>query len=272
MRSPHHRVPTERYSNPPRKSLWPASADGFSLVELLVTIVLAGIIFGAMVPFFANALVSSSRDAARNDAQTIIVDRIDQIRLLNYDDISAANLNTPPSPVSDFGDGRFGQTYTLASGKVFSILYEVALLADTKRVVVHVKPSGSSATTTMSTVVKDPAPNIAVATAGPTPSVLPTTNLSITVTFKNAADVTAGTSTNQGVYYVRTPATGTPYTLFPHASPSGTPTKAVKFIGLDGGMGYTYTVTCHTSNGAFTSPPFHLLKSGRLYFDTRPGQ
>ncbi len=32
------------------------SERGFSMVELLVTIVLAGIIFAAMVPFFANAL------------------------------------------------------------------------------------------------------------------------------------------------------------------------------------------------------------------------
>ena len=40
--------------------------NGFSMVELLVTIVLAGIIFAAMVPFFANALkrTSGRRDSA----------------------------------------------------------------------------------------------------------------------------------------------------------------------------------------------------------------
>ena len=58
--------------------------SGFSMVELLVTIVIAGIIFAAMVPFFANALSTTSRDAERNDAQNIAVDRIEQVRLLPY--------------------------------------------------------------------------------------------------------------------------------------------------------------------------------------------
>ena len=53
MRS-HHGRPETASSCASVRSL--RSQRGFSMVELLVTIVLAGIIFAAMVPFFANAL------------------------------------------------------------------------------------------------------------------------------------------------------------------------------------------------------------------------
>ena len=48
------------------------------------------------------------------------------------------------------------------------------------------------------------------------------------------------------------------------------------WTGLTGGKNYTYTVSCYSSkwdsgNTPFTSPPFHLLKSARLKFDTNPG-
>ena len=250
------------------------AARGFSMVELLVTIVLAGIIFAAMIPFFANALTATGRDAQRNDAQNMTVDRIDQIRLLNYDDISAANLNTPPSPASEFGDGRFGPAYTVAGGRSFTIVYEVESQDNAKKVTVHVTPQGGGHTTTMSTVVKNPAPNIVVATSGATPTALPTTNLSITVSFKDWSDVVR--SSTKGVYFTRV-ADGTGATITStHLWPSNATTPTVKWIGLTGGKDYTYTVTCYSSmwqsgNTPLTSPPFHLLKSARLKFDTNPG-
>ena len=70
---------------------------GFSMVELLVTIVIAGIVFAAMVPFFANALKRTSADELRVDATNIAQDRIEQVRLLNYSDVTSANLNSPPT-------------------------------------------------------------------------------------------------------------------------------------------------------------------------------
>ncbi len=248
--------------------------SAFSMVELLVTIVLAGVIFAAMIPFFANALHATSRDALRNDSQNITVDRIDQVRLLNYDDISGANLNTPPSPASEFGDGRFGPVYAVAGGKTFDILYEVALQDNAKKVTVHVAGSGSGYATTMSTVVKNPAPNIAVATAGPTPSVLPTTNLSITASFKNWSHVVQNSA--KGVYWTRTNDTTHQTITSTHLWPTSASSPTVKWIGLTGGKDYTYTVSCYSSvwqsgNTPFTSPPFHLLKSARLKFDTNPG-
>jgi len=244
---------------------------GFSMVELLVTIVLAGIIFAAMIPFFANALTATSHDAQRNDAQNATVNRIDQIRLLNYDDISGTNLNTPPS---DFGDGRFGPDYTIAGGRSFNILYVVEPQDNAKKVTVHVTSSGGGHTTTMSTVVKNPAPNIVVATSGATPTALPTTNLSITVSFKNWAHVVQ--SSAKGVFFTRvTEGTGATITST-HLWPTSATNSTVKWIGLAGGKDYTYTVSCYSSmwqsgNTALTSPPFHLLKSARLKFDTNPG-
>ncbi|NLT92961.1 MAG: type II secretion system protein, partial [Actinobacteria bacterium] len=56
---------------------------GFSMIELLVTIVIAGIVFAAMIPFFANALQRTSEDQLRVDATNIAQDRIEQVRLLD---------------------------------------------------------------------------------------------------------------------------------------------------------------------------------------------
>lgn len=245
------------------------------MVELLVTIVLAGIIMVAMVPFFANALKETSRDAVRNDAQNIAVDRIEQVRLLAYSDIDQGYLNVPPR--TDFGDGRFGILYTLTGGATYDVLYEVEPLDNAKEVTVHVTRSGASNATIMTTVVKNPAPNIVSSTSGPTPTVLPTTNLSITASFKDWQHVI--TPTPYLVRYGPAPtAAGAPtptVTIVATAMPNATRTT-VTWIGLLGGTNYTYTVSCHSSryggsSTPLTSPMFRLLKSARLKFDTNPG-
>ena len=66
-----------------------------------------------MVPLFANVLHATAGDALRNDAQIIAQDRIEQVRLLAYTNIDQNKLNNPPDPASEFGDGRFGTSYTL---------------------------------------------------------------------------------------------------------------------------------------------------------------
>jgi prepilin-type N-terminal cleavage/methylation domain-containing protein len=249
------------------------AARGFSLVELLIAIVLAGIIFGAMVPLFYFALKTTSVDAQRNDSQNLVVDRIEQVRLLNYEDITGTNLNSPPSPASDFGDGRFGPIYTVASGRPFHIVYEVVPRDNAQKVTVHVTRSGSTNTTTMTTVVKNPAPNVAVKVEGPTPTALPTTDLTITASFKDWRDVVQGST--RGVYYTRLALdTGLTYTS-PHTWPTSTSTTVV-WTGLAGGPNYTYTVYCYSThwqsgNTPLATPPFHLLKSARPKFDTNPG-
>jgi prepilin-type N-terminal cleavage/methylation domain-containing protein len=66
---------------------------GFSLMELLVTIVLAAIIFAAMIPFFVQAAKASSSDKARAVALNIAQGRIDAIRQIDFELVVDANLN-----------------------------------------------------------------------------------------------------------------------------------------------------------------------------------
>ena len=248
------------------------AARGFSMIELLVTIVLAGIVLSAMVALFANVLKRTSGDSFRATATNIAQDRIEQVRLLSYPDITQDNLNNPPSPASEFGDGRFGPIYMLAgSSTPYHITYTVVPLDDQseKKVTVDVKWSDTDFTTTMQTIVKDPTPNTLTIVSGPTPSPLPITDLTITVSFKDWQHVTSEGVTVQRVQTNVTPnvtTTPPPTKLVPNAS-----STTVTWTGLTGGLNYVYTVTCHSQYGTFTSPAFHLLKSARLKFDTHPG-
>jgi prepilin-type N-terminal cleavage/methylation domain-containing protein len=247
------------------------ATTGFSLVELLITVVIAGIIFAAMVPFFANALGTTARDARRNDTQLIAQDRIEQVRLLNYGDITQSNLNNPPSPTTSFGDGRFGTHYQLTRQRPYTVQYTVVPQVNAEQVTVSVSSANDSYTTTMQTIVKDPAPGIVTTDTGGPTGPLPTTNLSITVSFKNWTEVVTGST--KGVWYTRTDTSGNTITST-HVWPTSS-SHTVSFTGLDGGSSYTYTVYCYTTFSGvtqpFASPPFRLLKSARLKFDTNPG-
>lgn len=254
--------------------------DGFTMVELLVTIVLAGIFFAAMVPLFANVLHATAGDALRNDAQIIAQDRIEQVRLLAYTNIDQSKLNNPPSPASEFGDGRFGTTYTLTGqSRPYIIGYTVEPQLNAsgstvaQKVSVSVRRPGGGFTTTMTTIVRNPAPGVVEVTTGGTSTPLPTTNLSITVSFKNWAHVIR--SSTKGVFWTRVDAATGAIVTSPHTWPADASHPTVVFTGLTGGANYTYTVSCYSSQWSTTeplvSPPFHLLKSARLKFDTNPG-
>jgi prepilin-type N-terminal cleavage/methylation domain-containing protein len=256
---------------------------GFSLIELLVTIVLAGIIFAAMVPFFANALSRTSGDNLRNVATNIAQDRIEQVRLLGstitgYASISQPNLNFSPSPAANpFGDGRFGPIYPVAGDSVpYNIQYGVDPAASPqalqKMVTVTVTRAGLSKATTMSTIIKNPDPGVVTGTstvASPSPTI---TGLSITaMSFKNWNQVGANGITVRRVQTNVTPNvtyTPTPLKQIPTAT-----NTTVTWTNLTGGMAFTYTVSCHSNKTGqtYTSPPFHLLKPARLKFDTNPG-
>ena len=95
---------------------------GFSMVELMVTVVLAAIIFSAMVPMFLSAETKASGDRVREMALTLAQSRIDQIRQLNFAQVAAggAALGT-----------QLGTTWTSNNGtstKVFTIAYSVSNL------------------------------------------------------------------------------------------------------------------------------------------------
>ena len=258
--------------------------EGLSLVELLITVVLAGIIFAAMVPFFYNALKTTSRDARRNDAQLIAQDRLEQARLVAYGDLTQSNLTSgTKADGSTLGDGRFGTTYTLAGQSPYTVNYTVEHFVDTdadaidtdyEKVSITVYTPDHSSHATLSTLVKNPAPGIVSVDSGGGGADLPTTNLSITVTFKNWADVVQ--SSSKGVYWTRTNADGTGAITSTHLWPTSATNSSVSFTGLQGGKLYTYKVSCYSSkwnsgSSAMTSPGFHLLKSARLKFDTNPG-
>ena len=154
------------------------------MVELLVTIVLAGIILAAMVPFFANALRRTSADELRVDATNIAQDRIEQTHLLAYADITSGNLNFAPSPAAyPFGDGRFGPSYSqVGESRPYAVAYRVDPLPDAnaKHVSVSVSRSGSdSYITTADTIIENPEPgDTSVMEAEPT-------GLTLTVWFDN---------------------------------------------------------------------------------------
>ena len=107
----HHRG-----AQPPQK--------GFSFVELLVTIVIAGIAFAALVPLFVQATEKNSADNSRNVALQIAQDKIEKVRQLDYDQITAANLSS-----GTYASGQFGPYWDFVRAgttKRYTIQYTVA--------------------------------------------------------------------------------------------------------------------------------------------------
>jgi prepilin-type N-terminal cleavage/methylation domain-containing protein len=105
---------------------------GFSLVELMVSVLVASIAFGALVPLFVGAQRKAVSDQMRITALNIAQDRIEKIRALKYDDIVADSAHPASSPNlynASYMGGQFGPTYTAPSGshtnKVFTVDYTV---------------------------------------------------------------------------------------------------------------------------------------------------
>jgi prepilin-type N-terminal cleavage/methylation domain-containing protein len=84
------------------------SRDGFTMMELLVTMVIAAIVFAAMVPVFVNAAKAAAGDQMRVTAQTIAQQKTEQIRLLQFDQLA----NLADSDVT---------AYTGTSGKAYHV-------------------------------------------------------------------------------------------------------------------------------------------------------
>lgn len=271
MRSLHSR----RQTTPHPTCRHCPDSGGFSLVELLVTLIIAGIVFAAMSPLIVNVLGRTSQDEVRVDANTIAQDRLEQVRLLNYTDITAANLNYSPSPTAaPFGDGRFGPTYVLFSGeRPYDVSYEVVPTpyptSLQKYVKVSVSRTGTDFVTTAQTIVRDPRAGVnAVSETEPS-------NLTLTVYFDNYTYVTSPGVRLRRVQTNVTPnATTSPAPeSVPGAMPNST-YQEVKFRGLTGGPNYTYSVFCWTSMPSpreLAAPPFRMWTTGKLKFDTYPG-
>jgi len=78
---------------------------GLSLMEVLVTMIIASIAFAAIVPLFVQAVQKTSADNMRNLALNLAQDKIERVRSLSYAVITAANLHTNGSNVGT----QFGQ-------------------------------------------------------------------------------------------------------------------------------------------------------------------
>lgn len=102
--------------------------DGFTMAELLVTIVCAAIFFGAMIPFLASAQNQTSYENMRNIALQIARSEIEQIHSLDYPSVNTtANAGV-------LGSGQFPTQWTETTGsssKVFYIGYNVTAEAST---------------------------------------------------------------------------------------------------------------------------------------------
>lgn len=105
-------------------------AAGFSFVELLVTIVIAGIAFAAMVPLFVQATSANGADKTRTTALNVAQDRIEKIRQLDYDLITEENLFRTGNTTEWLYAAEFGPTWTTTSGRDYDIGYRVEELTD----------------------------------------------------------------------------------------------------------------------------------------------
>jgi type II secretory pathway pseudopilin PulG len=95
-------------------------------VELLVTIIIAGVAFAALVPVFVAAQEKGAGDNARTQALSLARDKIEKIRSLDYDQIIENNLNSP----TWFG-GQFGSTVLVPGGngaKTYTVVYSVVFV------------------------------------------------------------------------------------------------------------------------------------------------
>lgn len=235
-----------RGHRPVRRS---CASHGFSFIELLVTCVLAGIIFAAMAPVFVSAQQGSAGDRARNIATNIAQDRIEKIRELAFDQIvnDATHLQS-----STFCDGQFGITCTPAgSAKVYTITYSVENVPSTgainyKRVGVTVAwtaPPSPVRPVTVYTIVMNP--NATSASSSPSPSASPSPSPSPSPTTATTYTLTVLVSANYvnpslGVTVVRTDVTPNVTEAPSYQVPTtGTP---VIWNGLPAG---TYFVTCN---------------------------
>jgi prepilin-type N-terminal cleavage/methylation domain-containing protein len=266
MRSHHGRpvTATSRAPVPPR------SQRGFSMVELLVTIVLAGIIFAAMVPVFANALQETSRDNFRVTATNIAQDRIEKIRMLNFADITSDNLNS-----STFADNAFGTSFTTVNGKQYTIEnYFVADAAKYKTIRITVSwGSAASDSTTVQTVVMDAAPEVTGST--PTPTATPSPHSTTGTNYTLMVSVTDDdVDSTYGVRVVRTDITPnvalSPTMQVPKASNALT----VSWTGLIGGPDVVYRITIKFKPPGYSTETLTrdvtLIDSTSVYFDTNP--
>ena len=90
---------------------------------MLVTIIIAGIAFAAIVPVVVQAVQAGQGDRARALALSVAQDRVEKVRELGYEELETANLEDPT-----FHFGLFGPTSNGPDGntdRIFDVAYVV---------------------------------------------------------------------------------------------------------------------------------------------------
>jgi prepilin-type N-terminal cleavage/methylation domain-containing protein len=243
---------------------------GFSMVELLVTVVLAGIIFAAMVPVFANALKQTSNDNFRVTATNIAQDRIEKIRTLDFIDITTGNLTD-----SSFADNEFGTAFVTISGKSYQV--ESIFVVDApKYKTIKVKVTWGTAasdSTTVQTVVMDPTAE--TVGASPTPTAAPSPNSTTGTSYTLVVSVTDDdVDPTYGVRVVRID-NGYNQTQSPSPQvPNATNALSVSWSPLIGGPNVVYRVTLKCTPPGYSirtmTKDVTLIDTTSVYFDTDP--
>ena len=257
----------QAYRSKWRRSLWRDRSDrsprfecGLTLIELLITLVIATVVFAAMVPLFVQVAKSSSRDRAHNVAAFVAQSSIEAIRGLSFSTLSASNALANLQS-SSFDDGQFGTTYTpQGGGEVYTVQYAITPVPSSGAVnylqvqVQVITPSQISPayTASMATIVSNPAATSNTSspspspspssTSSPSPSPSPTAtsgafSLTVMVT-NNYVNSTSGVTVVQT--NVTPNVTDTPSPQFPTTS------SPAVWSGLAAG---TYLVTCNYYTG-----------------------
>jgi prepilin-type N-terminal cleavage/methylation domain-containing protein len=253
-----------------------ARGSGFTLIELMITVIIAGVVFAGMVPMFVNAEQASSGNQMRNIATNVAQGQVEKLRALPWDQLVAAYTSsgvtapaTASSPSftttldsSSWAGSQFGDSYTAQSGnssKVFTIAYTVqpgggaltGATADTMNIGVTVtwtgKPTPIKPVTIMTIVSKQyagPALTSAGFTISPTPSG-PNGNIITTATDNLVATVNPSTFPSaQAQFTVVSLGTGS---VTPAVASTGNLTASVNFTGDPDG---DYMITSQAWSGA----------------------
>ena len=114
--------------------------SGFTLIELMITIIIAAVAFAGMIPLFVDASQASSGNQMRTIATNVAQGQIEKLRALPWSQLVAAYTDsgkTAPATASSFpttldssswAGGQFGDSINAYSGtvaKVFKVSYSV---------------------------------------------------------------------------------------------------------------------------------------------------
>jgi type II secretory pathway pseudopilin PulG len=267
---------------------------GLTMVELLVTIIIAAIAFAALVPFFVQAQKAGSGDTVRNEALNLAQDKIERIRELDYAQITKDNLED-----RDFSNGQFGTTWprdAVSGERTFTIKYTVANVpagaADGdeqyKKVIVDVVWNGPPTPVkhavlqtyvykqfagpyTESLTVVDPVPNdalgiIVLDPSDPTPtitlraqvslaSVERTKRVNFSVLANNGSELASGKVDSTGGQTFD-------WTWDASGASEGIYTFTAVGVGWDGNLGRTYTIPYRVDLGAPPAPTWRQAVVG----------